>query len=656
MKFDKETLLKNRFWVLLCVAAPLALIDIILLGVVVPGQTTALKKKNDTEHSKIAKFSTIANQKWIDQAQKGLDKAKKEEKIVWENAWLAQEDLYTWPGELQEPFKQGYFAKAIVLYPGETKAEELKPAESESRYYGVFHGKILNVAENNESIRVQSLKPLPGTKGLTVRQFFNPGPNLAKISVAGKDAEKPGFDKLRNYQGHKVVITYEKGKAFGDELTEQEQLEFSKKYVEQIVPILREVGPLNELKEPVVQFKGWDYSEKPKELFFQEGADTQPNQPVVVRQGGGGGGNKDGANRGAFEFFPYVPKGLPGGETSWKHFTQGFNSTKDAWTFQENLWVMREMFKQLHTVNQEIATFQPKGISGGEEPTFYFENPYWRLELKPLPESKLGVTIKNLTDRRQKIPTLFKVKLGKDKNDKNAKVIKLPPFKSPALAAKGVVEVVEKDGKKYHRDTFPQVFEPPLVIDLSDQLRGASPKTVLAVEQMLTWETAGVKRIDAVHLGTPSAQSHRTVNRPLKSFFKEEKKEEATDPGGKKPAPGAVVNKNLDEVKVTENGMVLERYLDVTPQSRRLPVALVVVVDQDQVYRIQAALADCNFRFLTTQVVQNRCPDSMRPTKTGVQSPVEEPSSGNQQETNVELVIYGVITLYERYPPRPTTP
>ena len=26
---------------------------------------------------------------------------------------------------------------------------------------------------------------------------------------------------------------------------------------------------------------------------------------------------------------------------------------------------------------------------------------------------------------------------------------------------------------------------------------------------------------------------------------------------------------------------------------------------------------------------------------------------GSQQETNIELVIYGVITLYERYPPRP---
>jgi len=429
-----------------------------------------------------------------------------------------------------------------------------------------------------------------------------------------------------------VVVHYEKGKAFGDELTDIEQLEFSKKYQGQILPILRMLGPWNELKEPVVQFKNWSYTEDPKEIFFlKEGGGGPIASPVQPGKEGAGG-----ANRGSYEFFPFVPK-------VWKHFSDNYNSTKDAWTFQENLWVMREIFRQLRTVNDEVAAFQAKGNSGGKEPSFYFENPYWRMEFQPLAGSKLRVTIKNLAELPQKIPPVFKIKF-----DDKGKFVKLPLLKSPRLAAKGVTG--EYEGKKI-TDTFATVF------DMSDELKGADAKKVTAVEQMLTWETAGVKRIDTVHIGTPLAQSHRTFNRPLKSFFPEEKKKEEIGEDGKKK----IEVKGL-ELKVTDNGMLLERYLDVTPQSRRLPVALVLIVDQRQLYRVQAALADCQFRFLTTQVVMNRCPDSMRPPKQeagpmgfeGIRpQPQEEQQSGaNQQETNVELVIYGVITLYERYPPR----
>jgi hypothetical protein len=44
-------------------------------------------------------------------------------------------------------------------------------------------------------------------------------------------------------------------------------------------------------------------------------------------------------------------------------------------------------------------------------------------------------------------------------------------------------------------------------------------------------------------------------------------------------------------------------------------------------------------------------PSMMPPGSTG--GGAEEPSNGNEeQESNIELVIYGVVTLYNQYPPR----
>jgi hypothetical protein len=193
----------------------------------------------------------------------------------------------------------------------------------------------------------------------------------------------------------------------------------------------------------------------------------------------------------------------------------------------------------------------------------------------------------------------------------------------------------------------------------------------------------------------------------------------------------------------TPNGLVETRYLEVTPQARRLPVAIVLIVDQAHVARVQTAFSDSPLRFLITQVLLHRYPRSVRPdapTQPGGESfaggepggmkmrpfapgampygsgsslmppsmmmkgrgmaplggssgfrpptmprpggrmggmPIgatgypgsapplgmpgamygasSAPVEADEQEANVELVLYGIVTLYERYPQRPAS-
>jgi len=671
MKVDKEFLVKNQFWVLLGVAVPLTLVAIVILLVVVPGQTAAAKKKVEDQYKAFKDYktgATLKNDRWVAQAQKRLKDVQDQEGRVWGAAWVAQEEMFSWPDVLDDGFRNGLFVKAVTVYPPDTKWDQLMPPEAElkaGKYTGVFHGALVDPGDG-ESIRVQ--RPADKKNKGATRRFLRPSDSRPVVAVSGKEADKLGWSALQGFKDHKLVVLYEKGKTFGDELTSDERDKFARRpdndpqklpnFQSQVLPVLETVGPVNEFGEPVVQFKNWTFGKANNELFYSENyvpSGTVGPTPVAPPPPFGKEGAGAAATRGPYEFFPHVPKKWENKDRDGKVY----DSTRDAWTFQENLWVTRELYRQLRTVNQQVAAFQARGSSGGKDAVYNFENPYWRLEIQPDGEARLKVTIRNLLDTRQKIPAVINVKVQKAPPAK-APFVQLK-LKAPPLAARGVV-----DEGGVHKDTHTQV------VDVSEQLRGgAGVEGVFAVEQVLTWETAGVKRIDALHIGTREAQSHRTFIKALKPFFvdkekKDERKEEGD--GDKKGGREKYDRFSKAEDPVTVNGMVMDRYLDVTKQSRQLPVCLVVVVDQEQVYRVQAALADCKFRFLTTQVIMNRCGESMRPYKQegtgpgeGRPGPMSQPQEelglgGSQPETNVELVVYGVITLYERYPPRQGSP
>jgi hypothetical protein len=114
---------------------------------------------------------------------------------------------------------------------------------------------------------------------------------------------------------------------------------------------------------------------------------------------------------------------------------------------------------------------------------------------------------------------------------------------------------------------------------------------------------------------------------------------------------------------------VRERYLDKTDQVRKLPICLVLIVDPDHKTKVEVALAESPLRFLITQVLWQRYTGSLRPPDTGngtSTSPkikdllppgpgtIPDGSSGTpsggagEERENMELAIYGVVTIYDR--------
>jgi len=140
------------------------------------------------------------------------------------------------------------------------------------------------------------------------------------------------------------------------------------------------------------------------------------------------------------------------------------------------------------------------------------------------------------------------------------------------------------------------------------------------------------------------------------------------------------------------------RYMEVTEQSRRVPVAVVLIVDQDHIDRVLTSFNNSKMRFLPTQVLVNQYLGSMQPPAVvdpngppgfpggvgpgpgfgGFGGPGREimrpPIGGfggfggfggqpgdpgtavSEPDTNMELVIYGIMTLYQRYPAAPPPP
>jgi hypothetical protein len=290
-------------------------------------------------------------------------------------------------------------------------------------------------------------------------------------------------------------------------------------------------------------------------------------------------------------------------------------------------------------------------------------------------DKSLSFKITNLLQRTQKLDLNFRVKMS---NTGRAPIIPISGL--PLPPGKSHVQTIKFDAKE------------------------SSRTGVYAVEQMLTWETAAVKRIDHISIGSiaPDDISHcqRTFPDALRPFDdkdlpKQETKEEKPGeiPGPKIPvrgeggiggAAGGGANKTL-----LRHGLWTDRYTEVSDQSRRVPVAVALIVDQDHVDRVLTHFNNSKLRFLELQVLLNHYTGSLTPPTTteqkekggegfprigpkgfgvpggfgsregfnpggsGGPAAGNPPGDGQNLETNMELVVYGVMTLYQRYPPRP---
>ena len=441
------------------------------------------------------------------------------------------------------------------------------------------------------------------------------------VSVDGDDKAKDirfGDIKVND----KVIVEFHRGKYFYEPLTNDELSTYKRKddekgYMSQIDPLLEQVDPMTETGEGVVQLKNW---------FYKKGAAAAGNLPS----------KKTGSQR----FINIVEQG-------WGNAVGDIS--EQAWLAQEDIWVQRELYRLIRLANDYVSKFDRVDLDDKAEDktkVHTFENPYWKLGLKWAGANSLSLTLKNLQHRRQKLDVKFRVVFNEDKLAEVIEIGGLP------LGPSGTEEATRKLTHTF-KDTMPR-------------------KGIYAVEQVLNWETAAVKRIDQVSVGSLApdelSHSHRT-------FAYDQIALKKVDANAPPPPVVAVVTptrikKNQQKVDTGLNDLtpfelIRNRYSELTPQlSRRIPVSVALIVDQDHIFRVLRAFSNSKLRFLTTQLLTNRYTSSIRPqlpnldTSKGAAPPDPRrryvpppPPPIEELESNYELVIYGIVTLYERFPP-----
>jgi len=579
-KFDKDTLIKHRFWILLGITVPLVLGAVFILITTVSAEIESFRKKAADKYNTLTKMSAPAGPQVIDARSKIARDWKEKETDVHRIAFEAQAPLFIWPRAIEDQFdfQNGKFVTEIKII-GDAPAKESWPEDNEN----LFHGTV-KVSDENYLI-------VNGRKGDSkfYRSFKM---KLSRQQPKEGEREPQWFNVSPN---NFVAITYYSSKYFYDPLTDAEQRVYVNNYKSQIHPILQIVDPVDARGNGTVQFNGWLY---------------KPNEYPPEKA----------------KFFTFVSK-------EWDANNFIF---EEAWMAQEDLWIQRELFRMIRAANDDVAVCKAKidgkpaeegfkGFEGKDKPAV-FANPNFELKFEWEEGDRLMVTVKNMLPRRQKLDVQFRVKFNKSPNiDLSSEVILLDG------------EPLDPNGTK--KDSLKK--EIPLE-------KGRIQRTgIYGVEQLLTWETAPVKRIDNVSIGSPSgeiAHSHKTYPQSSQPFRKDPKKEEAvkTDAGpmGGIAAPkfgaGGGGEGQQGQANFGVNGVLIDRYLEVSEQSRRLPVGLALIVDQDHIGRVLTAFNNSRLRFLTMQVLLNRYPQSVRPQLTGG---TFEPEGGREDDAPPPLVV-----------------
>jgi hypothetical protein len=233
-----------------------------------------------------------------------------------------------------------------------------------------------------------------------------------------------------------------------------------------------------------------------------------------------------------------------------------------------------------------------------------FISPYWRIDLAVRRgDSRAGEhifrgRITNVSLRRQNIDKVeFKVYFQKPED----------PATQPAILK--LNQEFLAAGETYEFDEVKSIFTAPSL-------------NILAVEQTLDEKFAPVKRVDRLALYYQSNR-YAANGQPLQMTKFSQKEVEAAaqaTPAGGPPgmpggppggppvgAPGGDMGDRggpggaMMQTNYTKNGMTRQRYVHMTEQVRRMPIGVVLVVDQMHVQDVVRAFANSRLRFQNTQ-------------------------------------------------------
>jgi hypothetical protein len=696
MKFDAEFVKKNFFWLLLAATSPMILIALIIIGPVVGSAiATEDKKITDAASELEKKGKDVKNKKDVKTAAEKAKQYKQEEVKQWKKAYQGQRKLMVWPAEFEEKyqFQNGIFAKKIVATrpkvgaappPPPAAAGMKMPAEEPPYAPGKLTGVItkdgaedgkdvteegkdvtedwINVAVDQETAKKDAKDGKPGKdkdkdaaktdgkkKAPTIVRIYNT--KKAKVTLDGKDVSPKALK-----EHDRVEIEFDVGKYFGDSFTDKERTYFRASYTKQIHAILRIVQPIDTKGLGVVQLGDWQYK--------------KDDLPVGYR------------------FFNFLA-------SDWNPDPDDY---KEFWTAQEDMWIQKELYQLIAQANDAAANFDKHETDKGP----VFTNARWQIQaILDKKERRLSFTVKNALPNTQEANVTFEITYQIQKPGDNKKPGKKTDLVTKKLEVQGGPLAAGADFHSEH--TIPE---------------GATE--IVAIKQILTWDTAAVRRIDEISIGGGSrpgddlgkgfgappkdgkkaggrggsAKSNRTFPGELKSLFKPKISEKAAAGGPGGPGPGADQGGKKDmktEAAISVNGIDFQRYSELTPQARRVPVALVLIIDQNDLSRVLTSFTNSELRFMTNQILLNRSTTKIIPPKSSASGSGNKTSgqfrlppgfgkgmlppdifSGKGRPPGgfspsglgegfqaadstadlMELVIYGTVTLYERFPAR----
>jgi hypothetical protein len=353
-----------------------------------------------------------------------------------------------------------------------------------------------------------------------------------------------------------------------------------------------------------------------------------------------------------------------------RSFPQKPPTKDDIWLAQEDLWIKREMLRIIRDANQSVARFKEVGAEPPAEPNSQpvkaqasadknakaaASTSEPEAQARAVPPAGGGPKNK---DAKGAKPTAPAPAAAAPKSDPNHKVLKNPNW-TLALALVGPEggkyflrgKLINSGKRKQSLDTKFKVFlqdprtvnDPsgvvlsptglPLAVGESKAINEPVPEQnaidgLFGAEQILDWRTAAVKRLDVLQLMYPSSRTAAKMLKPPR-FLAEKPSGDSGDssgdagdaapgqPAGGTPLPGAAAG----PATATLNGLTINRYTDVSDQVRHMPVAMVVVVDEEHLPELLAAFVNSKLRIQITQYHWQHCREPMNPRNAGDETP-----------------------------------
>jgi hypothetical protein len=379
-------------------------------------------------------------------------------------------------------------------------------------------------------------------------------------------------------------------------------------------------------------------------------------------------------------------------------------SAEEIWLAQEDLWVQRELLRVIREANDSVARLKkldnPPAVDKAQQEIDHqvFANPTWRIEVAlvgEVPKLRLRWQATNVSKQRQVLGINFTVGFRGTKATDTLFLDGEPLGPNQSTEPKdrplgGQLEIDRPEGVESLTQIFDWRTAPVKRVDQIAlghhsqrlQSRGLKPAPLPFIK------AADPKAGAAPAPGAPAAPRGRVPGAPA----------------------GGGASQSQNSTDFTEAGLARDRYMEPpTSYVRRMPVGLELVVDQTSIQDVLTAMANAKLRIQITQwhwvrfygdikpkidtmVVQgnevkppaaaapqpatgigagglfaNSGPGSGRfrglpaggrqapaagARAVGQQPRGPRPAMEEQEWQLVELSVYGVASLYERYPPR----